>query len=42
LGVDPSYGRIDSSQGYVSGNTLDVWEGATGTVSVIGQFVSNH
>lgn len=37
-----SYGSIDSSQGYVSGNTVNVWEGATGTVSVVAQFVSNH
>lgn len=37
-----SYGSIDSSQGYVSGNTANVWEGATGTVSVVAEFVSNH
>ena len=24
------FGEIDSSQGYVDGNTLNVWEGATG------------
>lgn len=37
-----SYGSIDSTQGYVSGNTVNVWEGATGLVSVIAQFASNH
>jgi prepilin-type N-terminal cleavage/methylation domain-containing protein len=37
-----SYGSIDSSEGYVSGNTLNVYEGATGTVNIVASFVSNH
>ncbi len=37
-----AYGSIDSSQGYVSGNTLNVWEGATGTCQIIASFISNH
>ena len=35
------YGSIAVSQGYTSGNTLAVWEGSTGTVDVIGSFVSS-
>lgn len=35
------YGTISVSQGYVSGNTLAVWEGSTGTVDVFGSFVSS-
>lgn len=35
------YGTIAVSQGYVSGNTLAVWEGSTGTVDVFGNFVSS-
>jgi prepilin-type N-terminal cleavage/methylation domain-containing protein len=35
------FGNIDVTQGYVSGNTLGVWEGATGTVNILAMFATN-
>jgi hypothetical protein len=34
------FANIVSSEGYVSGNTVNVWEGMTGTVDVLGVFES--
>ena len=34
------YGNIDISKGYVSGDTLNVWEGADGDVDILAVFAS--
>jgi len=34
------YGTIDISKGFVSGDTLNVWEGADGDVDILGVFAS--
>lgn len=34
------YGTIDISKGFVSGDTLNVWEGAVGEVDILGVFAS--